>query len=283
MEEERMLRVPARWRAAAAALFIFAFGVFEPASAERASSPIGVVIMHGKGGMPGGLVAGLASSLEAKGYLVSNIEMPWSKKRQYDVDVRAAEKQVQSAVDELRAKGATHVFVAGHSQGGVFALHVGGQTTATGIVAIAPGGNVANSLFREKLGATVAEARKLVADGKGNERTQLYDFEGSKGMIPVATTAAVYLTWFDPNGAMNQWSASKNMNPKVPVLFIAPTGDYPGLLKVKQDMFGSLPANPLTRIYEPDSNHKDAPTASVDEIARWTAEVASRTTTAQRR
>ena len=267
----------------AAAFAIVVAGVVQPAVAESSASPIGIVVMHGKSGVPTGYVAELASSLEAKGYLVANLEMPWSKNRRYDADVSAAEKQVVAAIDGLRAKGATSVFVAGHSQGGLFALHFGGKHAVNGIVAIAPGGNVANKLYARKLGEPVEQARQLVAEGKGEERAQFFDFEGSKGTFPVTTTAAIYFSWFDPNGAMNQWSASKNMNPKVPVLFIAPTRDYPGLLKVKQDMFGSLPANPLTRLYEPDSNHINAPTASVDEIARWTAEIASRTTTAQRR
>lgn len=276
-----MTRALGRWTIAAAVLVGIAFGIFQPASAEPAPSSIGIVVMHGKGGMPGGLVAELATSLEAKGYRVANLEMPWSKKRQYDADVSAAEKQVLAAIEGLRAKGATHVFVAGHSQGGVFALHFGGQPAANGIVAIAPGGNVANQLFREKLGATVAEARRRVADGKGDERTQLYDFEGSKGMIPVTTTATIYLTWFDPDGAMNQTLAVKKLSPKVPVLYIVPTSDYPGLRKVKGEMFNALPSNSLTRLYEPDANHTRAPSASIDEIARWTSEVAGQTKTAR--
>ncbi len=39
-------------------------------------------------------------------------------------------------------------------------------------------------------------------------------------------------------------------------------------------MFDALTRNLLTRMYEPDSSHLDAPFASLDEIARWTTEVA---------
>jgi pimeloyl-ACP methyl ester carboxylesterase len=269
-------------RLALAVLAIAVGGVVQSAAAQSLPSTTGIVVMHGKSGSPTGYVSNLASSLEAKGYLVANLEMPWSKKRRYDADVAAAEKEVASAIDGLRARGATHVFVAGHSQGGLFALHFGGKHAVSGIVAIAPGGNVANRLYQRKLGETVEQARKLVAGGKGDEKAQFHDYEGSKGTFPVTTTAAIYLTWFDPDGAMNQSRAARNMNPEVPVLFIAPTGDYPGLLKVKQAMFDALPSNPLTRLYEPDTNHVNAPTASLDEIGRWTTEVASRTSTARR-
>lgn len=271
-----MIRVPGRWTVAAAVAVSVVVGWVQPVSAESTPSTIGIVVMHGKGGMPKGLVGELASTLEEKGFLVANIEMPWSKRRQYDVDVSTADKAVMSALDRLRGKGATHVFVAGHSQGGVYALQFGGKHTVNGIIAIAPGGNVASEFFRDKLGATVAEARALVAEGKVSERTKFYDFEGSKGAIPVTTTPTIYLTWFDPDGAMNQWSAVKTMNPKVPVLYIVPTSDYPALRKVKQEMFGALPSHPLTKLYEPNANHINAPTASIGEIARWVTDVASK-------
>jgi len=261
---------------AAVAFVMVVAGIVEPAAAQSSPPAIGIVVMHGKGGSPTGYVADLADSLEAKGYLVANLEMPWSRQRGYDVDVATTDKEVETAIAGLRAKGAASVFVAGHSQGGVFALHFGGKHAVNGIVAIAPGGNVANQLYAMKLGDTVELARQLVAAGKGNERAEFYDYEGSKGKFPVTTTAAIYLSWFDPDGAMNQSRSSKNMNPNVPVLFIAPKRDYPGLLKVKEAMYGSLPSNPMTRLYEPDSDHVKAPSASVDEIVRWTREVAAK-------
>lgn len=242
--------------------------------AQVPSSAIGVVIMHGKGGSPARHVSRLVSALEQKGYLVANLEMPWSANREYDAGVEVAEKEVDAALGSLRAKGAGKVFVAGHSQGGLFAIHYGGKRSVDGVIAIAPGGNVANPIYRRELGESVERARKLVAEGKGNEKARLSDYEGSKGTYTVTVTSAAYLTWFDPEGAMNQLKASRAMNPQVPVLFIAPKNDYPGLLRIKQMLFDALPRNALTRMYEPDSSHLDAPFASREEIARWTVEVA---------
>lgn len=247
-------------------------GIVQPAAAQ--SPGIGIVIMHGKGGSPTKHVADLASSLESKGYLVANLDMPWSGQRDYDANVAAAEKQVEAALDSLRAKGAAKLFVAGHSQGGLFALYFGGKHPVDGIVAMAPGGSVGSTIFREKLGAAVSQARQLVAEGKGDEKARLLDFESSRGTYPIVATPTNYLAWFDPDGAMNQVIAMKNMNPKVPVLFIAPKGDYPGLQKIKQSMFDALPRHPLTKLYEPDATHLGAPSASLDEILRWTREAA---------
>ncbi len=266
----RMLRS----RITLAPVIIFAT-ILQQAAAQSPPAGIGIVIMHGKGGSPTKYVADLASFLEDKGYLVANLEMPWSGRRNYDADVGGAEKEVESALANLRTKGATKLFVAGHSQGGLFALYFGGKHAIDGVVAIAPGGNVASPVFREKLGESVEQARKLVADGKGNEKTRFLDFEGSRGTSPVISTPVAYLSWFDPDGAMNQSIAVRSVSPQVPVLFIVPKGDYPALLKVKQPMFKALPQRPLTRLYEPDSSHLDSPSASRDEIIRWTREAAN--------
>lgn len=273
-----MIRMKYVVRTLAAAVIAFA----QISMAQAPSSAIGVVIMHGKGGSPARHVSSLASALEQKGYLVANLEMPWSANREYNGGVDVAEKEVNAALESLRAKGANKVFVAGHSQGGLFAIHYGGKHPVDGVIAIAPGGNVANAIYRKELGQSVERARKLVAEGNGNEKTRFNDYEGSKGTYTVTATPAAYLSWFDPEGAMNQVKASRAMNPQVPVLFIAPKSDYPGLLKVKQMMFDALPRNPLTRMYEPDSSHLDAPIASRDEIVRWTAEVAGTLSPASR-
>ena len=240
------------------------------------AAPIGAVVMHGKGGGPTRLVADLAAALRARGYLVANLEMPWSGQRHYDVDVATAEQETERALAGLRAQGADKVFIIGHSQGGLFALHLGGTHKVDGIVAIAPGGNVAGALLREKTGASLAQARSLLAEGKGDTITTLNDYEGARGSFAVQATPAHYVSWFDPDGAMNQDKAVRAIAPGTPVLYIAPTGDYPALSRVNPELFAALPHHPMNRFYTPSATHKEAPSASVDEIVRWTGEVAGK-------
>ncbi len=244
------------------------------ARADLAPGEIGVVLMHGKGGAPTGVVKELAASLEEQGGRVANLEMPWSSHREYDASVSDAVKQVDDAIAALRSKGVKKVFVAGHSQGGVFAFYYASQRPVDGVIGIAPGGNAAATVVRDALGATVERARKLVAEGKGDEKGTFSDWESSRGKNDVHTTAAIYLTWFDPDGAMNQMNAERGIDPEVPVLFIAPKGDYPGLKRFKSQMFDALPPNPKTRMYEPDTSHIGAPAASRSEIWRWMVDVA---------
>jgi len=258
-------------------LLPFVLAVIMPlaASAQPAAPAIGVIVMHGKGGSPGGLVRTLAAGLEQKGYQVANLEMPWSGKRAYDKDVAAAEQEVSAALNELRGKGAKKLFVAGHSQGAVFALYYAGKQPLDGLIIIAPGGNVATHFYQQQVSSSVRRARSLVASGKGNEPGEFDEFEGGKTWS-VRTTAATYFSWFDPDGAMNQEKSSRALPKTLPVLHVAPMSDYPALLRAKQEMFGALPNHPLTRLYEPNSDHRNAPRDSVDEITRWTAEVAAR-------
>lgn len=246
-----------------------------PTGAMAEPPKMGIVIMHGKGGSPSRHVSGLASALEGKGYLVANLEMPWSGKREYDANVAAAEAQLETALSELRGKGAQKVFVAGHSQGGAFALHFAGKHVVDGVICIAPGGDVGNRLFREKLADAVNRARQLVADGKGNEKTRLDDYEGKRGNFAVTTTPAIYLSWFDPDGAMNMRRAAQAANPKLPILWMVAKRDYPGLRKVNIPMFDTLPINPRTQMVEPDSDHLGAPSAALDDVLRWTSELAA--------
>jgi pimeloyl-ACP methyl ester carboxylesterase len=252
------------------------FLVAAAAVAQTSPQAVGVVVMHGKGGSPARHVAELASGLEAKGHQVANIEMPWSGSRQYDVNVSAAEAQVDAALAGLRTKGATKLFVAGHSQGGTFALYFGSKHALDGVIAIAPGASTGSQVIREKLGGTFEEARALVAAGKGGETVKLQDFEGSKGTYAVVCKPENYLSWFDPEGAMNQVQSIRAMKPATPVLYIVPKSDYPGLYKVRQANFDALPRNPLSRLYEPDASHTGAPSASREEISRWMMEVANR-------
>jgi hypothetical protein len=141
---------------------------------------------------------------------------------------------------------------------------------------MAPGGDVSNRVFRENLGASVARARGLVAEGKGNEPARLEDYEGARGTYTIVAVPAAYVTWFDTEGAMNMGHAARRASPRIPILWIVGRGERPGLRKVNIPLFSSLPDNPLTRLYEPDADHTGTPTASADEIVRWTRDVASR-------
>lgn len=245
------------------------------ALADTPKPVFGVVLMHGKGGSPDKHVAGLANALRQQGVLVANLDMPWSGRREYDADVASAVAQVQDALATLRQQGARKLVVAGHSQGGLFALYLAGRLPLDGVIAIAPGGNVAAGMLHDRLADSVASARSLLAGGHGEEKTRLADFEGSKGRYPISTTPRIYLDWFDPDGAMNQDKAVQQLPASLPVLYISPEGDYPALQRLRQRVFDALPANPASQLLIPPGSHLEAPTAAIPGILAWLGRLAA--------
>lgn len=257
-------------------MFVAAVALVAPAALLAASSPaeIGVVVMHGKGGGPGKYVNGLAAAFEHAGFQVANLNMPWSHKRRYDVTMSGGVEEITRAIDAMRAKGVRKVFVAGHSQGGLFALHYAGVHPVDGVVPIAPGGQVDAASNVANLAPYVEKARQMVSEGHGADMADFAEFESSKGSIPFRTSAAIYLDWFRPDGA-HTTRAFKAVMKGTPVLYVAPTRDYPGLARSRQVLFAALPPHPGTRMYEPDSDHLNAPDAATEEAIRWIREIAA--------
>lgn len=247
--------------------------LFAVAAYAATPADIGVVVMHGKGGSPQKTVAPLAAKLQAEGFQVANLEMPWSARREYDVDLETAVAEVTRALDAMRANGAKKLFVAGHSQGGLFAALYGGRHPVDGIIAIAPGGPVDLDGFVRALGEHVARARQMVAEGKGEETASFADLEGRRGVSRLRTKAAAYLSWFDPSGA-HTTRVFGQVREGTPVLYVAPTGDYPVLARIRDSSFGALPRHDASRMLEVEADHMGAASAANGEIAGWIRSVA---------
>ncbi|MEK9720388.1 MAG: alpha/beta family hydrolase [Quisquiliibacterium sp.] len=250
------------------------WAIQQPALAQIPPGQIGVVVMHGKGGSPYKFVNGYAATLEQAGYKVANLEMTWSRKRQYDVSIQDSIAEVTKVFNQMRAQGVTKVFVTGQSQGAAFAAVYAGQVKVDGLVLIAPGGMVDTRSFVNKLEADRREAQALIDQGKGDEVGSFNDFEGSKGTFKRTTTARIYLDWFNPEGQLTTAAFAKVLAGTA-TLYVAPTRDYRGLQMGKQRWFASLPAHPLTRLYEPDADHLHSPDAAAPEVVTWIAQVAN--------
>lgn len=241
--------------------------------AFAAEPKIGIVLLHGNG-HPTALINGLLHKFEAHNFLVEHPEMPYSKDRRYDKDVDSAVKQVNDAFSDLKAKGATKLFIAGHSKGAVFALYYASSHPVDGLIAITPGASAGSKVMKKKLGKSIKKAKRLIKEGKGSKISEFEDYEGGRGITDLRAPAEAYFSWFNPAGAMNSKRAAKAMSAKVPVLWIVAKNDYPGLRKVNIPMFELLPANPKSKLYQPDTNHKNAPTDSADEIIKWITDLA---------
>jgi pimeloyl-ACP methyl ester carboxylesterase len=251
----------------AVAIVMFSVSAMPPIAIGD-EAKVGIVLLHGNG-HPTKHIEGLVRKLESSKFLVAHPEMPWSENRHYDAPVDDAVGQVNSALGKLKEQGAGKLFIAGHSKGAVFALYYASKYPVDGLIAIAPGGNVGGKNFRNKLGSSVQKAKKLIASGKGDKKATFTDLEGARGVTDVQAPSAAYLTWFDPDGAMNSRNSAKRISADVPILWIVAKDDYEGLRKVNIPMFDLLPSNSKTRFYEPSTSHQNAPLDAADEVIKW--------------
>jgi pimeloyl-ACP methyl ester carboxylesterase len=147
-------------------------GLVAPALAQT----VGIVLMHGKTGSPNTVIDRLASDLQSAGYLVDTPEMCWSRQRIYDRPFLDCLTEIDSAIGRLKGRGAGRIVVAGMSQGGDAALAYGARNAnLAGIIALAPAAAPERQVGLPDIAQSVAQARALVAVGRGNETASFVD------------------------------------------------------------------------------------------------------------
>jgi pimeloyl-ACP methyl ester carboxylesterase len=190
-------------------------GLVAPALAQA----IGIVLMHGKTGSPYSVISGLAVALQGARYLIDTPEMCWSRRRIYDRPFLDCLTEIDSAVGRLNGRGAGRIVIAGMSQGGDAALVYGAShSNLAGIIALAPAAAPERQIGVPDITQSVAQARALVAAGRGNETASFFD-RNSSGRFSVTTTATIYLSYLDPQGPANMLNSVRKL--RAPLLWVA--------------------------------------------------------------
>jgi esterase/lipase len=240
-------------------------GLVAPASAKT----IGIVLMHGKTGSPNTIIDQLATALQSAGYLVDTPEMCWSRRRIYDRPFLDCLTEIDSAIGRLKGRGAGRIVVAGMSQGGDAALAYGAlRTNLAGIIALAPAAAPERQVGLPDIAQSVAQARALVASGRGNETTSFVD-RNAGGAFSVRTTATIYLSYLDPQGPANMLDSIKKLH--TPLLWVAGSAD-PSQTGANAE-FNQVPANPLNRFVIVASAHLGTPNAAREAVLAWLPEL----------
>jgi dienelactone hydrolase len=237
-----------------------------PAFAQ-ALSGVGIVLMHGKTGMPSGPIEGLAATLRKQGAVVLTPEMPWSRKRIYDASYEQAMGDIGRAVTDLRKRGLTRIVIAGQSIGANAAIGYGVRhDDIAGIIAIAPGHNPGSANFLKHTEASVEKARKQVAAGRGGPAGAFVDFNQGR-VFDVRASARVYLSYLDPNGPANMGQNAKAMK-AVPFLLAIGRQDqlYP---RARSFIFEPAAKSPKSKFVEVGGGHMDTMRIAADEIVNW--------------
>ena len=108
-------------------------GVSIAAAQGNALADYGIVLLHGKGGQPGGNLESVADALRNEGAHVVMPRMAWSGSKgeanAYLETYTQSLSQIDSAIEQLKAQGAKKIVVAGVGSGGLVALTVAALET----------------------------------------------------------------------------------------------------------------------------------------------------------
>jgi pimeloyl-ACP methyl ester carboxylesterase len=224
-----------------------------------------VVVLHGKWGTPQGMSV-FASRLDPP-CKAKTVEMPWSKRRDYDAGYPQALQEIAAAVHDLRAQGFHHVLLAGQSFGANAVFAYGAEVgDVDGLIALAPGHAPRGMYMRGLTRGPVDEARKLVEAGKGDEMLSIVDVnQGQRRTIRMK--ASVLLTYFDPQGWGDFPTTIARLKPGIPLLMVAGTGD-PGYEHDKA-VYELAPKNPANRLVSVQTGHFGTPDAALPAVLEW--------------
>lgn len=248
------------------------FAVVLAAPAAHAADKVGVVLLHGKNTTSdrSSPISPLIASLKGSGFLVVAPDMPWSRYRGLDKDYEQAMAEIDAAVSGLKSEGATKIVVGGHSMGANAALGYGARRDGlAGIVAIAPGHVPDAPGFQQLIGEDYRQAREMVAAGKGDEVGRFRDVNQGRG-FPIWVKAAVYLSWFDPEGPAAMPNNAAALKPGTALYWIIGEND-PMLRRVDGQAyaFDKAPKHPKSAYVVIDSGHRDAPAIGAERIVAW--------------
>jgi len=227
----------------------------------------GVILMHGKFGTAGAFLGGLKSALEKEGAIVITPEMPWSLHRIYDASYEDAMLEIDRAVQEAQQRGATKIVVGGHSMGANAALgYAARREGLAAVVTLAPGHPTDTSFMRFTTSGGLSRAKEMIAAGKGDVKAVFPDT--AQGVpYPVRTTANIYASLFDPDGASSMPRNAAAMGP-VPLMWVVGIAD-PIFFKGREYAFDLGAKNPKSKYLEIAGTHMTTPFQARHAVVEW--------------
>ena len=240
--------------------FIFVW-FFSNLSFADTPQDIGMILLHGKWGLPPGP---LADKFKDEGYEVISPNMPWSRVRNYDVSYEQNIEDIHQQVQKLRINGSKIIILGGHSFGANAVLaYLSKYQDVDGAMLFAPG-HVPERFYDRGLSTiSVDKARALLTDGRQDANFPFTDFNQSRNREMFATVS-VYLSYFDPNGLANMPKSASLTLKAIPVLCVMSSAE----LGLGRDyIFSKLRAHPLSRYIETPASHLQAPDATYTEAS----------------
>jgi esterase/lipase len=252
-----------------ASLFSALFAILIVATPALAADHIGLVLMHGKTGMPTQL-GELAAALSASGYIVDTPEMCWSKTRIFDKPLADCMAEIDRAVADLRAQGATRIVVTGMSLGGAVALYYGADHTGlAGIIALAPAADPVNPSSFPKFVLSRKTAQHMVEAGQEQAVVEFSDIVLGKTVL-VRASAANFLSFHGPHSPIvTIKSMMRTVLPSLTIPLLWVSGTHDASQNIADRAFASVSPNHLDRHATVDADHVGTPNVSIAVVEDW--------------
>ena len=237
-----------------------------PAWAEPVSC--GVVLMHGKWGMPQSPNLKLVVQKLEPACQVKLLEMPWSRLRLYDKPYAEAVAQIRQAVSEFRQAGVQWVAVGGQSFGANATLAYMAQVgDVDAVLPMAPGHVPENFYPIPEVRRGIDAARQAVASGQGDALVEMTDINQGQRRVVKAPAAALW-SYFDPPGLGNMALSAQNSRKPVPVFWAIGTHDslYPSSSAA---IYQKLPAHADSQYLVVQANHATTPEVASEALLNW--------------
>jgi dienelactone hydrolase len=225
-----------------------------------------MVVMHGKWGNPQS-ISHFGRKLESV-CAYKSIEMPWSRRRSYDQPYPVALAEIAEEVKSFRAQGYKRVVLAGHSFGANAAIaYMAEVGDVDGIIALAPG-HAPELMYKRGFGKdAVDKARSLVESGQGTEMLEMDDRNQGKQQT-MRMSAAVLLSYFDPQGLGHMPASVSRFKKPVPFLWVIGTRDplYPA---GESFAYSKAPFHSASKYLVVDADHSGTPDAAAEQALEW--------------
>ena len=251
-----------------AALLWVALGTLATLPSQAQPVPCGVVLLHGKWGMPQSPYLKTVVQKIEPVCQITLLEMPWSRLRMYDRPYTDALAQIQQAVTQLRQSGVSWVAVGGQSFGANASLAYMAQMGDVDAVLPMAAGHVPESFIQlPDIRRAVDEAQQKVDAGQGGAMVEMTDMNQGQRK-PVKAPAAALWSYFNPQGWGNMALSAQSFRKPVPVFWAIGTLDplYP---VGSAEIYRQLPVHPDSRYLVVRADHAHTPEVAADELVAW--------------
>jgi pimeloyl-ACP methyl ester carboxylesterase len=247
----------------------FVLLVFSTISFAYKPPEVGVVLLHGKWGMPPGP---LADRFKDEGYQVISPSMPWSRARNYDTTYEQNIEDIHQIIQKLRNDGSKLVILGGLSFGANAVLaYLSKYQDVDGVMLFSPGHQPERFYARGLTSSSVDQARSLLQSGQGNTGFTFTDFNQGRNR-EMSSTVSIYLSYFDPNGLANMPKSASLVPKSIPILCVMSSAEQS---LGKDYFFSKLPIHPLSKYIETSASHMQAPEVTYDDASSFMKSVIS--------